>query len=230
MTQTVNAQYHTNMWTRATITSGVTQKFRADAELQHRRQNGFDNHNMYRAPLMFSGRSWVHYQATDNLKLSVSPFAWFSNYRIIQHTADEHTQPGGEVRFTAATEGQYALAGSLYATGRAAAEYRIWQNSQTNVIRTRIRAGLKYEAGKRLSLVAYDELLNNVAGVPQNHVYDHNRIAAGAGLQMKKWLKAEAGYLYIDRLPLTHSSHVYEHNLYMNIVADIGKMVHTTHH
>jgi hypothetical protein len=223
------AQYHTNLWTRATFTYAATKKIRTDAELQYRMQNGMNNHNMYEDPLLLSCRTWVHYQPDRDIKLSVSPFALFSNYRIIQHAGDEQALPGHEIRFAAAAEGQKKLAEKWWATGRIATEYRMWQSSQTNVLRTRMRAGLKYEAGKRLSIVAYDELLTNVAGAPEGHGYDHNRIATGAGLQLTQWLRTEAGYMYIDRLPMTNTNHVYEHNVYLNVVTDIGKLLHTTH-
>lgn len=222
------AQYHTNLWTRATFTYAAAKTIRTDAELQYRMQNGMDDHNMYEDPLMLSCRTWVHYQPHRNLKLSVSPFALFSNYRIIQHAGDEQVAPSHEIRFTVAAEGQKKLAERWWATARIATEYRMWQSSQTNVLRTRARAGLRYEAGKRRNLIAFDELLNNVAGAPDGHGYDHNRIGAGGSFQLTPWLKTEAGYMYIDRLPMTNTNHVYEHNVYVNVVTDIGKLLHTT--
>ncbi len=219
------AQNHINMWTRATLSYPVTKKIRTDAELQHRRQNGFEDHTMYRAPLMLSCRTWVHYQPARGLRLSLSPFAWFSNYRIIQLLSDEHQQPLAELRFTAAAEQQLNITTALTGFGRAGAEYRVWQSSQTNVTRARARIGLRYEVNKRLSVMASDELLVNVAGVKDAHSYDHNRIAAGGQYQLLPSLRAEAGYIYIDRLPLSGSNHLFENNIYLNLTADLGKIL-----
>jgi predicted porin len=106
----------------------------------------------------------------------------------------------------------------------------MWQSSQPNVVRTRLRAGVRYEAGKLLHVIAYNECLTNVAGAPAGHTYDHNRVAGGASYQCTPWLRTEAGYLYIDRLPLANVQHVYEHNIYLNVVTDIGKLLHPVRH
>ena len=82
--QTLQAQQHYNAWFRSTLSVPVGNKFKIDNEFQHRRQNGFENKNMFDKNLMFTLRSWVHYQHKEDIKFSFSPFAYFSHYKIIQ--------------------------------------------------------------------------------------------------------------------------------------------------
>lgn len=82
--QTLQAQQHYNAWFRGTLSVPVGNKFKIDNEFQHRRQNGFNNADMFDRNLMFTYRNWVHYQHNSAIKFSLSPFAYFSNYKIIQ--------------------------------------------------------------------------------------------------------------------------------------------------
>src|SRR5690554_7722173 len=96
------AQQHYNAWFRGTLSVPVGKKFKIDNEFQHRRQSGFNNADMFHRNLMFTYRNWLHYQHNEDVKLSLSPFAYFSDYRIIQKQADENTTPNSEIRFSAA--------------------------------------------------------------------------------------------------------------------------------
>ena len=60
--QTSQAQQHYNTWFRGTLSTSVGKKLKIDNEFQHRRQNGFENENMFDRNLMFTYRNWVHYQ------------------------------------------------------------------------------------------------------------------------------------------------------------------------
>jgi hypothetical protein len=107
--QTLLAQTHNNAWFRTTLSLPVSEKFKIDNEFQHRRQNGFDNNNLFDKNLMFTYRNWVHYQYSKDVKFSVSPFAYFSNYKIIQKQADQTAEPNKEIRFSVAVELQHEL-------------------------------------------------------------------------------------------------------------------------
>jgi hypothetical protein len=43
------------------------------------------------------------------MKFSLSPFAYFSNYKIIQKQADENATPNIEIRFSAVVELQHEI-------------------------------------------------------------------------------------------------------------------------
>ena len=118
--QTLQAQQHYNAWFRSTLSVPVGNKFKIDNEFQHRRQNGFENKNMFDKNLMFTLRSWVHYQHKEDIKFSFSPFAYFSHYKIIQKKNDEVASPNNEIRFSAAIELHHVIVKRFYIVDRTA--------------------------------------------------------------------------------------------------------------
>src|SRR5690606_38385428 len=91
------AQQHYNAWLRGTLSVPVGKKFKIDNEFQHRRQNGFNNADMFDRNLMFTYRKWLQYQHNEDVKLSLSPFAYFSHYKIIHKQSDGIAQPNNEI-------------------------------------------------------------------------------------------------------------------------------------
>lgn len=166
---------------------------------------------------MFSFRSWVHYRYNKSLKLSVSPFACFSNYRIIQLKPDETAKPLKEIRFTLAAEWQQAIYGKNHLVFRSALEHRNIESLSSPVLRFRNRIGYKYRLSEKASPGVYNELLLNVSGLNHMHLFDHNRTAATLEIKLSKQAKLDVGYIYIYRLPLNRNSHVREHNLFFNL-------------
>lgn len=120
ITQVLQAQEHSTAWFRTTWSVPVGTKFKIDNEFQHRRQSGFDNKNMLDKDLIFSYRNWVHYQHTEKVKFTVSPFAYFKHYKMIQNQADETANATDEIRFSAAVELQHKLLGKFYILDRSA--------------------------------------------------------------------------------------------------------------
>ena len=82
--QTVWSQKHQNVWFRTTLSIPVTEKFKTDFELQHRRQNNLESSNLFDKNLMYTFRTWVYYKKSKEVLFALSPFAYFSNYKIIQ--------------------------------------------------------------------------------------------------------------------------------------------------
>lgn len=209
---------HFNAWTRLTISVPVADRWRVDAELQHRRQNGLGDRDMLYAPLMYTFRSWVHYQWRDNVKCSVSPFAYFSNYRIIQSTPDEVATPTREIRGTVAIEIKRPIYKKTTLVLRSAAEYRHWLGGQPDVVRLRNRVGVNYQLSRNMDATVYEELLCNLSGVPPGHLFDHNRAALTIGYKLSTALRLDAGYIYINRLLAAPSTDVVtEHNIFVNL-------------
>src|SRR5690554_3569418 len=98
--QTLQAQQHYNAWFRSTLSFPVGKKFKIDTEFQHRRQNGFENKNMFDKNLMFTLRSWVHYQHKEVKKFSFCHLANFSNNRIIKTKKTKTETQNNEIRFS----------------------------------------------------------------------------------------------------------------------------------
>lgn len=226
--QTLQAQQHYNAWFRGTLSVPVGKKFKIDTEFQHRRQNGFENKNMFDKNLMFTLRSWVHYQHKEDIKFSFSPFAYFSHYRIIQNKTDETVTPNNEIRFSAAVELQHEIFKKLYVIDRNALEYRIFSNSQSDITRLRARFGVRYEFTEHIKLTVFDELFFNVAGTPIEHVFDHDRIGLNLEYKVLPNLKFDIGYIYITRLPMTSTTKLHENNIFLNLTYQLHKRIKTT--
>lgn len=215
--QTLQAQHHYNAWFRSTLSVPIDEKFKVDNEFQHRRQNGFDNENLFEKNLMFTYRNWVHYQHSEDVKFSVSPFAYFSHYKIIQKQTDEIVSPISEIRFSTAVEWQHEILKKFYIVDRSAVEYRIFDNNQTDITRLRNRFGFRYDFAEKLNLGIFDELLFNLSGTSQYHFFDHHRLGLNVEYRVIPTVKMDLGYMYISRLPLINTTKLYENNFYLNL-------------
>ncbi|QGN24302.1 DUF2490 domain-containing protein [Elizabethkingia anophelis] len=222
--QTSQAQQHYNVWFRGTLSVLVGRKFKIDNDFQHRRQNGFDNANLFDKNLMFTFRNWVHYQHNEDVKFSLSPFAYFSNYKIIQKQADENATPNSEIRFSAAVELQHEIFKRFYIIDRNALEYRIFSNSQSDITRFRARLGFRYDFTDKIKLSLFDELLFNLSGTTQHHFFDHDRLGLNLEYKVLPYLKFDIGYIHITRLPLTSTTKLHENNIFLNLTYQLNKL------
>ena len=214
--QTLQAQDHYNVWFRGALSISVGEKFKIDNELQHRRQNGFENENMLGENLMFAYRNWVHYQHNEDIKFSLSPFAYFKNHKIIQKLSDETATPNSEIRFSAAVELQHEILKKFYIVDRSAIEYRIFDNNQTDITRLRNRFGIRYDFAGKLKVGIFDELLFNLSGTTYHYFFDHDRLGLNVEYKLVPNVKFDIGYMHITRLPLTSTTKLHENNLYLN--------------
>ncbi|MDX2002866.1 MAG: DUF2490 domain-containing protein [Chitinophagales bacterium] len=199
----LKAQQHFNLWTRATVALPFAKKFRTDVEYQHRRQSGFGNHNAFDDNLMHSFRLWFNYRHSQHVSFIISPFAYFSNFKVIQKASDEPAQKSKEYRFAVAIDLQGELAKHFFITGRTGLEYRLFEAPSNNFVRFRNRIGLRYDAHSKISLQLFDELLLNIAGTDIQHFFDHNRAAFIFSYAPVKPFRMDIGYIYITRLGRT---------------------------
>jgi hypothetical protein len=219
---TLQAQQHYNVWFRSTLSAPIGEKFKIDNEFQHRRQNGFDNENLFKKNLMFTYRIWGHYQHNEDVKFSVSPFAYFSNYKIIQKQTDENVQPNSEIRLTAVVELQHSILKKLYVVDRTAIEYRMF-NTQSDITRLRNRYSFRYDFTDKIKLSIFDELLFNITGTTHDHFFDHDRIGLDLEYKALPYLKFDIGYILITRLPITSTAKLHENNLFLNLTYQLNK-------
>ncbi|MFS0491331.1 DUF2490 domain-containing protein [Leadbetterella byssophila] len=225
--QTSQAQQLYNAWFRSTLSVPVGNKFKIDNEFQHRRQNGFNNADMFDRNLMFTYRNWVYYQHNEDVKFSLSPFAYFSHYKIIQKQADENVQPNSEIRFSAAVELQHEILKRFYIVDKSAIEYRMFDNKQLNITRLRNRFGFRYDFTDKIKLSVFDELLFNLLGTSQYHFFDHDRIGLTLEYTVLPYLKFDIGYIHIARLPLTSTTKLHENNIFLNLTYQLHKRTKT---
>ena len=215
------AQEHTNSWFRTTLSVPVTEKIKTDLELQHRRQNDFESDNLFDKNLMYTFRTWVYYKQNKDVVYALSPFAYFSNYKIIQNESDAVSKPSNEYRFTASLEIQHQLATKLFVVDRAALEYRVFEGSVENTTRLRNRLALRYDFNSNYNIAFGDEILMNSSGTDAQHIFDHNRIFTNLSYKPNSDFKFDIGYIYISRLTKSNIDLIDENNFYLNFTFSI---------
>ena len=217
------AQEHTNSWFRTTISIPVTGKIKTDIELQHRRQNDFERNNFFDKNLMYTFRTWLYYKQNNDVVYAISPFAYFSNYKIIQKENDAFAKPTNEYRFSASIELQHELANKFFIVNRTALEYRVFESSVKNVVRLRNRLAFRYNFNLKYNIAVGDEILINAKGTDVQHIFDHNRIFTNFSYKPKSSLKFDVGYIYISRLPKSNADLIKENNFYLNFTYTLHK-------
>lgn len=216
-------QPHQNAWMRATLSYDAGSKIKIDGEFQHRRQSGFENKDCLNEELMYTLRSWVHYQHNESVKFSVSPLAYFSHHRIIQQEADLSSDPVREMRISAAVDLQHEIFTKFFLTDRNAMEYRIFQGSANNITRMRNRLGIRYDFMPRLKAGIYKEFFVNLSGTSTYYFFDHKRNVVFLDYTLMPGLKVETGYAYILRLPPGNLKKIKENNLYLNLTFQLHR-------
>jgi hypothetical protein len=217
------AQEHTNSWFRTTLRIPFTEKIKTDLELQHRRQNDFESNNLFDKNLMYTFRTWIYYKQNKDVVYAISPFAYFSNYKIIQKKSDAVAKPTNEYRFTASIELQHQLATKFYVVDRTAIEYRVFEGSIENTTRLRNRLAFKYDFNSKYNLAIGDEILVNTTGTDVQHMFDHNRAFSNFSYKPNSTVKFDIGYIYISRLTKSNIDLIDESNIYMNFTYTIKK-------
>lgn len=215
--QNLHAQFHYNCWFRGALSAPIAGKIKTDVEFQHRRQNGFQNKNMFDKNLMFTFRTWVHYQYREGIKFSISPIAYFSHYKVIERQVDEVVAPRDEVRLSGAVELQHEIFKRFYIIDRNALEYRVF-TPQSNVTRLRVRFGVRYDFTQTINLTVFDELFLNITGISGYHIFDHNRVGLNLEYQPLPNLKFDIAYLYLTRLStIPVLNKIKENNIIFNV-------------
>jgi hypothetical protein len=210
--QTSLGQYQ-NAWFRGTLSKPFGQKIKADAEVQHRRQSGYGNRAILDENLMYTFRTWVHYQINHDIRFSVSPFSYFNHYRIIQNAGDKYAKPTQEIRYSAALDLQHKLSRRFDLTNRAAAEFRTFSGVQRDISRLRAKLGVRYEVNKKFKIALFEEYFLNTSGL---HRFDHERRGVNIEYMVQQQLKIDLGYIRIKRLPVASPAMLSENNVFLH--------------
>jgi hypothetical protein len=221
------AQEHTNSWFRTTLSIPVTEKLKTDLELQHRRQNDFESNNPFDKNLMYSFRTWLYYKQNKDVVYAISPFAYFSNYRIIQKESDAVAKPRNEYRFSASVELQHELANKFFIVDKTTIEYRAFEGSIKNTTRLRNKLAFRYDFNSNYNVAIGDEVLINASGTNALHVFDHNRIFTNLSYKPNSAVKLDVGYIYISRLPQSNIDLIKENNIYFNFTYTLNRKSHS---
>jgi hypothetical protein len=201
----------------------LNEKVKTEVELIHRRQNDFESNNPFDKNLMYATRTWIYYKPNKDVVYGISPFAYFSNYKIIQKESDAVAKPTNEYRFTASLELQYQLAKNFYVVDRTAIEYRAFEGSIENTTRLRNRLAFRYDFNSNYNIAIGDEILINTTGTDALHIFDQNRIFTNFSYKLNSAVKLDIGYIYISRLPQINLDLIDDNNFYLNFTYTLDK-------
>jgi hypothetical protein len=201
----------------------LNEKLKTEIELIHRRQNDFESNNLFDKNLVHATRTWIYYKQNKDVVYGISPFAYFSNYKIIQKESDAVAKPTNEYRFTASLELQHQLAKNFYVVDRTAIEYRAFEGSIENTTRLRNRLAFRYDFNSNYNVAIGDEILINTTGTDALHIFDQNRIFTNFSYKLNSSVKLDIGYIYISRLPLINVDLIDDNNFYLNFTYTLKK-------
>lgn len=205
----------------------MNEKFKTEVELIHRRQNDFESNNLFDKNLMHAFRTWIYYKQNKDVVYAISPFAYFSNYKIIQKESDAVAKLTNEHRFSASVELQHELANKFFIVDRTVVEYRVFEGSIENVIRLRNRLAFRYDFNSKFNTAVGDEIFINAYGTDAQHIFDHNRLFGSFSFKPKPKLRFDIGYIYISRLPKSNTDLIEESNFYLNFTYTLHKKPHS---
>ena len=174
---------------------------------------------------MYTFRMWVYYKQNIDVVYAISPFAYFSNYKIIQKESDAVAKPTNEYRFSASIELQHELANKFFIVDRTTLEYRVFEGKAENIVRLRNRLAFKYDFNYKFNISIGDEVFINTSGTDVQHIFDHNRLFANFSFKPKPAVKFDIGYIYISRLPKSNADLIKESNFYLNFTYTLHKKI-----
>jgi hypothetical protein len=219
----LHAQDHLNSWSRITFLKNFSKSFNTSIEFQHRRQNNFASDNPFDKNLMNSFRIWNTISLSKKTNISISPFAVFRNFTIIESIDESKKSAITEYRFAGTFDVSIPISKKWSLSNRAGIEYRVYDIANPNQIRIRNRIGIKYQwHDSKQQIYIFEEPFITLKGyMDSQHIYDHNRIGALYINQLTENIKLEAGYIYIDRLIRNHTESIDESNFILNLTLQI---------
>lgn len=176
---------------------------------------------------MYTFRTWLYYKQNKDVVYTISPFAYFSNYKIIQKESDAAAKPTNEYRFSASVELQHELVNNFFIVDRTSIEYRVFEGSVENVIRLRNRLAFRYDINSNYNVAIGDEIFINASGTNTLHIFDQNRIFSNFSYKPNSAVKLDLGYIYISRLPQNNIDLIEENNIYLNFTYTLHEKPHS---
>ena len=197
---------HNLFWFRVVLADTITKNIKWELHLQKRTQDAGAGSNFFSEPQLGTVWTWVNINVTDNIKLGITPFSYFTSNFLYVKPSDldqpavkefrwvvrlDHEQKGQYVNLVNRFNLEYRLR-DFYGTGNYSWNYRA-------------RFMLRFEKPIKLSiiprpvtLIVYDEVMvqfgEAVKGNP--NVFDQNRIYAGLSYPLYNNVKVNIGYIY----------------------------------
>ncbi len=201
--QKLPSYHHNNFWGRVALSDKISDKLKWEIYLQKRTQNDpEDKYNIFKHHQLSSYWLWLHYQASKELRVSVTPFCYFNTLSLYPQPPDVGNRGVKELRWAVQLEHTQKLKYFTFAN-RYSIEYRYRDLEKegeflTN-FRMRYRAKLERAIGAGLSVIAYDEIFLEFGKALRNSpaVFNQNRLYGGASQEVAKNVKLTLAYMYL---------------------------------
>lgn len=213
----VQSQTDNNFWFKSIVSYSLNDKIKIDQEFQHRRQSDYDNSNLLDKNLMFNYRVWGQYKLDEDIRILISPYGYFSNYRMIEKQGDDKIESQKEIRFSVASEFQKEILNRLFLIKRFGMDYRVFESDHQKTLRLRNRFGIKYQLFNNVYFSLTDEVLFNVADYSNVISFDQNRIGINLEFKLSSIIKVDLGYMYLIRSLNSNRDYLQENNYSLNL-------------
>lgn len=228
-TQTTNPRDYVNnkmFWTETIINGKIKNKWRYQLDYQYRRQAYSEdfadkNHmNPFQNNFQQVIRPWIHYQASPNVRLSLSPLGWWGTWNPSTSATGAHTyqpefricpqvtliQKIGRIEFSQRYRMEYRIIGTKvsYSDGDKAGAftdgYTFPDANRKLRFRYFVRAIIPLTHKEMSANTLYTNIFNEVfisggKNVGNSNLLDQNRTFAGLGYRFKKPVRIELGCL-----------------------------------
>ena len=204
--QSLTTYHHNLFWGRIVLSDRITDKLKWEVYLQERTQNDDTSKlNIFKHHQVFNYWIWLHYQATRDLRVSITPFCYFNTIAYFPQPSEIGNRGINEYRWAAQLEHTQKFKYLQFAS-RYSIEYRYRDLETANVyvpnfrIRYRARLEKPLKNDKHpMSLILYDEVFlefgEAVKASPA--IFNHNRLYAGFSYEIVKNVKFSLGYMNI---------------------------------
>lgn len=221
--QAQNREYVRNkmFWSEIVLTGKIKGKFSYQLDYQYRRSadadnvEGGDHDNLFKNAFQQVVRPWVHYQAMDALRLSISPIGFWGTWaetanslyvlpenRItLQATLNQKL---GRVTLTHRYRYEFRFIGTKMSTENTWDIYHDQEFSGSDIKKGRLRYFLRALVPLNHSTITpktfyidtYNEIFLNMGKqVANTNLLDQNRLFIGLGYRFGQDIRVEAGYL-----------------------------------
>src|SRR5690606_3857937 len=166
---------------------------------------------------MFNYRVWGQYKLDEDIKILISPYGYFSNYRMIEKQGDDKIESQKEIRFSVASEFQKEILNRFFLIERFGMDYRVFESYHQKTLRLRNRFGIKYQLFNNVYFSLTDEVLFNVAESSNVVKINQNRIGTNLELKLSSIIKVDLGYMYLIRSLTSNRDYLQENNYSINL-------------
>jgi hypothetical protein len=201
--QALTSYHHNTFWGRIVLSDKISSKLKWELYLQKRTQNDPDHKlDIFRHDQLTSYWLWLHYQASKELRISITPFCYFNTKALFPQPPDVGSRGIKELRWAAQLEHTQKLKYFTFAN-RYSLEYRNRDLEQEGAFvtnfRMRYRAKLERAINRRFSVIAYDEIFLEFGKAIESSpaVFNQNRLYGGFSYEVVKNIKFTLGYMYL---------------------------------